>query len=185
MTKFDPHASWLPLQAQAAAEANPTRSALINEVALHMEYEIKGQLEALMGTLTEDPIYHMFGNGEPMVIQGHEAVTQFYSGMMATGGQQFHVVIDKCVASDDHVITEGQVKQVYQSKNLIAMGVTEINGTDINSQELWMSNAQLVTLWPADAKGKLIGEDIYFGQSPMTTLTPITRAEIPDYYQFF
>ena len=32
---------------------------------------------------------------------------------------------------------------------------------------------QLVTLWPADADGKLIGEDIYFGASPFANLKKI------------
>ncbi len=184
MYKIDPHASWQPLVERAKQESNPRVQQLINEVALHMEYEITGQLDALMGTLTAEPIYHMHGNGDPIIIDGRQAVHDFYANMIAGGGQQFEVVVEKIVANEDHVITEGQVKQVYQPAALAAMGMTEVNGVAVDSQELWLSNAQLVTLWPADSEGKLIGEDIYFGQSPMTTLTPVSRSEVPDYYKF-
>jgi len=40
-----------------------------------------------------------------------------------------------------------------------------------------------VTVWPADEKGKLVGEDIYFGENSANNIERITRDEIPDYYQ--
>ena len=86
------------------------------------------------------------------------------------------------MVDDGGVITEGKVKQVYSSSALQAMGVQEVNGQAVDSHELWLSNAQLITVWPADADAKLVGEDIYFGEDPMTTLEPIKRDELPDYY---
>jgi hypothetical protein len=38
-------------------------------------------------------------------------------------------------------------------------------------------------VWPADPEAKLVGEDIYFGEDPMSTLQPINKDEIPDYYK--
>lgn len=180
---INPHHSWLPLEAAAARAANPRRKALITEVRDHMEHEIKGDLEALMGTLTEQPVYHFWGNGAPSVIEGREAVRAFYSGMFATGGQQFEVVVDKVIASDDHVVTEGQVKQVHRGRALLDMGMSEVNGAPVQAEDLWLGAAQLVTLWPADAAGKLIGEDIYFGASPLADLRKISPEDLPPYFQ--
>ena len=180
---FNPHASWLPLRERAANTENPRHKALLQEVANHMEAEIQGQLEPLMATLTPEPEYHFWHVGpENMVLQGHDAVAGFYSNMFTTGGQQFHVVLDRIIVDDGGVITEGQVRQVYKSSALAEMGVTEIDGQAIDSHELWLSNTQLITVWPADANAKLVGEDIYFGENPMATLTPIDRSELPDYY---
>ena len=121
---INPHHSWLALEERAAAEQNPRRKALVTAVRDHMEHEIKGELDPLMDTLTTHPIYHFWGQAEPSVIEGREQVRAFYSGMFATGGQQFEVVVDKVVVSDNHVITEGQVKQVHRGASLAAMGIS-------------------------------------------------------------
>ena len=180
---IEPHASWQALERAAAAETDPRRAALIREVGKHMEAEIKGQLEPLMATLTTEPIYHFWGNGAPMVLQGREAVAGFYAAMFARGGEQFQVVVDKVIASSDNVVTEGQVRQVNRGRDLRAQGVTRIGDSDVQDDDLWLSNAQLVTVWPADAQGKLVGEDIYFGQSPMQTMTRISKSDLPPYYK--
>lgn len=181
--KIDPHASWQTLRERAAATSEPRHRQLLEEVARHMEAEITGQLDPLMATLTAEPVYHFWRvGGANMVLEGHDAVAGFYSGMFATGGQQFQVVVERIIVDDGGVITEGQVKQVYKSATLMDMGITEAHGIAIDAHELWLSNAQLITVWPADAQAKLVGEDIYFGEDPMTTLQPIARHEIPDYY---
>jgi SnoaL-like protein len=183
-TKFDPHSSWLPLRARAATTENPRHKKLLEEVANHMEAEINGRLEPLMATLTAQPIYHFWRVGpENMVLKGYEAVAGFYSNMFNSGGEQFHVVLDRIIVDDGGVITEGQVRQVYKREALQAMGVTEANGHAITDHPLWLSNAQLITVWPADPQAKLVGEDIYFGEDPMTTLQPISAEELPDYYR--
>ena len=183
MTRFDPHSSWLKLRERAAETENPRHKKLLEEVANHMEAEINGRLEPLMATLTAEPVYHFWRVGpENMVLEGYDAVAGFYSNMFTTGGEQFQVVLDRIIVDDGGVITEGQVRQVYPAAALAMMGVTEVNGQPVDSHELWLSDAQLITVWPADPDAKLVGEDIYFGEDPMTTLTPIERSELPDYY---
>ena len=182
--RFDPHASWQPLRDLAAATDNPRHKKLLEEVANHMEAEIKGQLEPLMATLTAEPVYHFWRLGpENMTLEGYEAVAGFYSNMFSTGGEQFHVVLDRIVVDDGGVITEGQVRQVYKSVDLQQMGVSSAGEQAIEAHDLWISNTQLITVWPSDADAKLVGEDIYFGADPMSTLEPIEAGDLPDYYK--
>ncbi len=181
---FDPHASWQPLRDRAAATSNPRHKKLLEEVANHMEAEINGRLEPLMATLTAEPVYHFWRVGpENMVLEGYEAVAGFYSTMFASGGEQFHVVVERIIVDDNGVITEGRVRQVYRSADLKAMGINEVNGQAVEDHELWLSNAQLITVWPADPDAKLVGEDIYFGEDPMSTLQPIAAESLPAYYK--
>ena len=180
---INPHHSWLPLEARAAKEADPRRRTLITRVRDHMEHEIKGQLDPLMNTLTEQPIYHFWGNDAPSAIEGREAVRAFYAGMFQTGGQQFEVVVDKVLVTHDHVVTEGQVKQVHKGEALNAMDLHRVGDEPVAAGSLWLACAQLVTLWPADEAGNLIGEDIYFGASPFASLTRITAADLPPYFR--
>ena len=180
---INPHHSWLPLEERAAAEENPRRKALVTAVRDHMEHEIKGRLEPLMDTLTAHPVYHFWGQAEPSVIEGRDAVRAFYSGMFATGGQQFEVVVDKVVVSDNHVITEGQVKQAYRGATLTATGINDVGGAPVREDDLFVTTAQLVTLWPGDAENKLVGEDIYFGSNAFADIRRVTRDELPPYYK--
>lgn len=181
--KIDPHASWLPLAARAQQTSDPRHKSMLEEVAAHMEAEIKAQLDPLMATLTAQPKYHFWRvGGVNMTLDGYDAVRGFYANMFESNGQQFEVVLDRIFVDDAGVITEGQVKQVYKREALAAMGVSSAGDRDIADHELWLSNAQLITVWPGDADAKLVGEDIYFGEDPMTTLTPISQDEIPDYY---
>ena len=184
MTRFDPHNSWLALRDRAAATDNPLHRQLLEGVASHMEAEIKGQLEPLMATLTDQPVYHFWRVGpENMVLEGYDAVAGFYSNMFATGGNQFQVVCERIFVDDGGVITQGQVRQVYKAADLSAMGITQAAGEAIGAHDLWLSDTQLITVWPAAPDGRLVGEDIYFGADPMSTLTPISADELPGYYQ--
>jgi len=184
---IDPHASWDALTecAETYGDSEPDQviKRLVLEVRDHMECEIKGDVAGLMATLTDEPVYHFWGNGEPVLLQGRAAVESFYTDMMARGGNQFQVVIDNVIASTSHVVTEGQVRSVYTAAALQSQGMTEVGGVAVGSSEIWMSDAQLVTVWPNDGHGKLVGEDIYFGESPMTTLRPIGAADLPSYFR--
>ncbi len=86
------------------------------------------------------------------------------------------------MVDDNTVITEGRVKQVYQGGGLLRMGLTSANDVELAEAGLYLTDTQLITVWPADPDGKLLGEDIYFGQDPFTTLTAIDQADLPDYY---
>ncbi|MCC5874182.1 MAG: nuclear transport factor 2 family protein [Gammaproteobacteria bacterium] len=182
MARINPHHSWLAIEKRAAAEKNPRHRKLLTEVRNHMEYEITGQLDALMGTLTATPIYHFWGS-EPAVIDGYDAVRGFYQDMMSRGGQQFEVVVERIIVDDDAVITEGQVKIVHKGETLLAMGRRDLDGEPLTPSDLVLTTAQLVTVWPADADGKLIGEDIYFGHDPFLRAERISKADLPDYFQ--
>ena len=88
--------------------------------------------------------------------------------------------IDDTVAA---VITEGQVKQVQTGAALLAAGRKEIGGAAVMPDGLFLTCAQLITVWPGDAEGKLIGEDIYFGEDALATAVRITRADLPAYHR--
>ena len=183
MPEINPWNSWLPLEAAWREQPAERRATLVKAVRDHMEHEIRGDLEPLMDTLTQEPVYHFWGSGPGnMVIEGREAVRAFYSNMMAAGGNQFEVVVENLIVGDDHVVTEGQVKQVRTGAEVRAMGLEAIDGEPLGDEELVLTSAQLVTIWPGDADGKLIGEDIYFGESPISAAKRIARAHLPDYY---
>ena len=183
MAKIEPYASWLPLEARAQREGDPRVRTLLVAVRDHMEHEIRGHLDALMATLTADPIYHFWNPAGSFRLEGREAVATFYANMIAAGGNQFEVVVEKVVADRDNVITEGQVKQVRTGAELIAAGHKQVAGQPVKPDELFLTRAQLVTVWPGDPHGKLVGEDIYFGEDPLASAVRIAREDLPAYHR--
>ncbi len=184
MPLLNPTASWLPLEARYRAERDPLIQRLVKEVRDHVEHEIAGEIDALMGTLTAEPVYHFWGGAAPMVLSGRAQVLGFYQQLIASGGNQFEIVIERVAADAHSVITEGQVKQVYTGKELTAMGRAEFDGATIAPADLFLTTTQLITVWPSDPAGKLVGEDIYFGEAPQTHIVRITRTDLPKGYRW-
>lgn len=183
MPKINPHDSWLPLDQRYRDEPDDRMRTLLKAVRDHMEHEIKGDIAPLMATLTAAPVYHFWGN-TPFVLSGRAAVEAFYLGMFTAGGNQFEVVIDTITADRANVITQGQVKQVHTGRELAAQGRKEVNGKPFTDSDLFLSIAQLITVWPGDADGRLVGEDIYFGDVPLSRLEPITVDDLPAGYRW-
>jgi hypothetical protein len=183
MPKIEPHQSWLALAARAQREGDPRVRTLLTAVRDHMEHEIRGQLPELMATLTASPVYHFWNPAGSFKLEGRAAVESFYTSMIAAGGNQFEVVVEKIVADRDNVITEGRVKQVRRGAELIAAGRKEVAGQPVKPDELFLTRAQLVTVWPGDAAGKLVGEDIYFGEDALASAERITREDLPAYHR--
>ena len=179
MPSINPFHSWLPLEARAARETDPRVRTLLTAVRDHMEHEIRGNLPELMATLSAEPVYHFWNPAGSFTLRGREAVTGFYASMIAGAGNQFEVVVEKIVADHGSVITEGQVKQLQTGKALLAAGRSEAGGVAVAPDELFLTCAQLITVWPGDPDGKLVGEDIYFGEDALATARRISREDLP------
>ncbi len=184
MTKIDPRRSWARFETRLAQEENETVRNLIAEVRDHMKAEITGQMEPLMATLTENPVYHFWGHLPEMLLEGQEAVRGFYADMMSRGAQQFEVVTQNIIADTGRVVTEGQVKQLYLGEEMAAMGLAEVNGEALDPSAVYLGTNQLITVWPNDGKGKLVGEDIYFGQPIGQHLERVTAADLADGFEW-
>jgi hypothetical protein len=63
------------------------------------------------------------------------------------------------------------------------MGVRELDGTPVDEGDLILTTAQLITVWPAGAGAKRVGEDIYFGHSPLRNARRIRPEGLPDYFR--
>jgi hypothetical protein len=170
---FDPERSWESLEARIKTEANPKCRALLEQVRDHMRAEIRGEFDSLMATLIDEPRYHFWGIGPESGPKGREAVSQFYQNMIDTGGNRFEFSVERIVADEKGVITEGKMRTVTPGSGLIAGGMTELSGEPIEPDANYLSEMQILTVWPADEAGRLIGEDIYFGSTPGTNFTKL------------
>ena len=177
--KLDPTKTWKGVEAAFEKETNPRHKKLLKEVRDHMKTEVCGDIEGLMNTLTAEPEYHMWGAGAPPAPKGRANVRAFYEAMIARGGTLFEFDVERIFVDDNGVVTEGKLRNMYPGEAVMAAGVTEVNGEAVDPAATYVGCAQLLTVWPADPDGKLIGEDIYFGSSPFDDLERLAPDEIP------
>lgn len=167
---FDPDRSWSALEARISVETDPRRKQLLCRVRDHVRAEIGGQLEPLMDTLVDEPQYHMFGLGFDAGPKGRDAVYAFYRDMIASGGHRFMFDIERIVVDENAVVTEGFMRTVSKGGDLIGSGVPEVDGEPVDPAARYLAESRILTVWPADADGRLVGEDIWFGSAPNAVL---------------
>ncbi len=184
MAKIDPRRSWARFEDRLTSEQDEVVRGLIAEVCDHMKAEITGQIEPLMATLTADPVYHFWGHLPEMVLEGQEAVRGFYTDMMSRGAQQFEVVTENIIADRQRVVTEGQVRQLYLGEDLAPMGLDQVGGEPLDPAGVYLGTNQLITVWPNDGNGKLVGEDIYFGQAIGQNLERVSFVDLADGFEW-
>ncbi|MBI1179899.1 MAG: nuclear transport factor 2 family protein [Alphaproteobacteria bacterium] len=182
--KVDPTRTWAAVEAAYEAATNPRHKKLLKEVRDHMKTEVCGEIDALMATLTAEPQYHIWGQGPDRGPKGREAVLAFYTTLIGSGGNLFEFNVEKIIVDDDAVVTEGTLRNTHAGSVLLAAGVREVNGEPVDAGATYVSSAQLLTVWPADPDGKLIGEDIYFGTNPFDRLDRLAPADAPQAVSF-
>jgi limonene-1,2-epoxide hydrolase len=136
--------------------------------------EIQGRFDELMETLTAEPQYHLWGFGEENGPKGRQAVAAFYRNMIASGGNRFQLDIRRIVVDEDSVVTEGAMIQRVSGAVVAASGVKEVEGEAVDASAEYLTEWQILTVWPSDGKGKLLGEDVYTGSPPMARLRRLT-----------
>jgi len=129
--------------------------------------EIRGELDALMATLVDEPRYHFWGTPVEGGPKGRAAVEEFYRQMIAGGGNRFHFEILRIVVDEDSVVTEGRMRQPIPGAALVASGLEDVNGEPVEPDATYLAESQILTVWPASSDGRIMGEDIYFGSPPL------------------
>jgi hypothetical protein len=168
--QFDPERSWESLEERIEIENDPRCRQLREQVRDHLRAEIRGEFDALMATLDDDPRYHLWGMGEELGPKGREAVATFYKDMIATGGNHFEFEIRRIVVDHDTVVTEGVVRALMPGAAVVASGISELSGAPVDTDARYISENQIITVWPAAEDGRIRGEDIYFGSPVLSSI---------------
>ena len=169
--RFDPDATWAPLDERIARESDPQTRQLLEQVRQHMKVEIGGDHGALMATLVDEPRYHFWGTDLMEAPKSRAAVAAFYEQMIDGGGNRFEFRIHKIVADRENVVTEGTMRQKLPGAAIAVSGIQEVDGEAVDPSAEYLCESQILTVWPGGEGGRLVGEDIYFGTPIMAHVT--------------
>ncbi len=158
--KIDPNKTWQKVEERLKRETNPKIRRNLEVVLRHMKAEALGDLDGLLETIS--PIgtnYDAYGSDDPIYSpQSHEEVRAFYTAFIASGATRLEFDLDRLVADEDCVLTEGVMRMAYPGATLIAMG-HEVD----DPQAYYLFETRMAVLWPFAEDGLAKGEDSYSG----------------------
>jgi hypothetical protein len=157
-------------------EADPVRRSNLEVVARHIDREVAGDVEGILGTLVAEPVYTISGASTSRGPQGAAEVRAFYEDLVATGKNRFEFRIDRVVADTRTVVTEGEFRFAYPGRWL--PGRLLDDGTPAADDGWYLVAYRAVVLWPVADSGLIEGEDIYAGEAPRI-LRRLASGELP------
>jgi hypothetical protein len=178
--RIDPNITWDLVAARAGSETDPRRRRVLELVAEHMRSEARADIEGVVATLTERPRYITHVNpDDPRLnpVGSKDAVRAFYdSTIVQTGAHRLEFAVDRVIADDDSVFTEGVMRMAYPGATLQRMGLT-VDDPDA----FYVAESRMGIVWPYDAaEDRLTGEEVYSGGNAFDGITgrKITLADI-------
>jgi hypothetical protein len=151
------------LQSRLEFEVDSTVRRNLHIVLEHFDREIAGDLEGVMATLAEQPIYHLYNltNAARQILQteieGSDAVRNLYSTGIAEGTLMLQELNPRWLIADTNGIAfDASAKLAFSGNWLSDLGYK----TDAVLNYLY--EGRLCAFIMINDKGKLIGEDVYF-----------------------
>jgi len=157
-------ASWRVLEDRIAREPRPRHRSNLELVARHVAAEVRGDLDALMATLTAGPVYSYLGATSSAAPRGREAVRAWYAESIETGKNRLEFQVDRVVVDDDCVVTEGTFRHAYRGSALLARGSSDPAVEDPTGW--YLVEYRSLVVWPVTDEGLLAGEDVYIAEPP-------------------
>lgn len=157
----------------------PRHRAMLERIREHASAELVGDLQGLMGTLSEQPAYHFWGPDGDWGPKGRNGVEAFYSNFVASGQQFLEVDCERIVVDNDCIVLEAVLKAIVpgavMAENPLAASL------NVEPDRHYLMTTRNVTFWPFDADLMLIGEDSYSGGP--TSVRVLEDEELPEGYK--
>ena len=161
--KLDPNNTWKLVEERLETETDPILRRNLELVLEHMKCEAKADIEGVVATLTEKPVYVMHDSPDVPLMNPNgskDAVRDFYDAtIVQSGAHRLELDCQRVIVDKHAVVTEGMMQMAYPGRTLAAMGI-EVDDPDA----YYLYETRMGIVWPVDQEaGKLIGEESYTG----------------------
>jgi len=177
MALIDQHAAATAVEDRLSRTTDPRQRAMLETVAEHLRAEAVGDVDRLLATLVDDPVYHLWSEGHDVGPRGVEGVLGYYSDLVAARRQILEFAIERIVVDADTVVTEGWIRAINLGS------VARARGWIVDDdQASYLVTQRVVIFWPFDREGRMLGEDGYANFDP-SAVRRLADAELPDAYR--
>ncbi len=161
--KLDPNNTWRLVEERLETETDPILRRNLELVLEHMKCEARADIEGVVATLIDKPVYVMHDNPDDPIMNPNgskDAVRAFYDAtIVQTGAHRLELDCQRVIVDKHAVVTEGVMRMAYPGRTLAAIGI------DVDDPDAYyLYEARMGIVWPVDqAAGKLVGEESYTG----------------------
>ncbi len=163
MDRVDSRNNWILIDELLDSETDEWRRRMLSQLKQHIQAECGGDLDALMATMVDDPVFHNWNGMTDSGPKGYDNLKLFYNNLIGSGANRFEYAIERIIIGDDTLVTEGAIRVPFTGAMLQAMGVS-----DAKPDAIYATRGRTVTFWPFSVDGRIIGEDIYSMTSEVT-----------------
>jgi hypothetical protein len=158
VTSFDVTRWPLAVEAVLKKTENPHHRAILTNFLQHLTLEISGRYkEILVPKLTvEHPVYRMCSKGETTVLDGMQAVTDFYRAVAESGQCVMGSVEEDLYVSDAGVAGEALYGHIIPGS---ALSTDDVPDLDVEAH--YLVTWRIAYTFRYDADARLLGEYIY------------------------
>jgi hypothetical protein len=176
MEMIDQSVAWRFVEERLNKTENPRHRSMLEVVIGHLKAEENLDLDGLMASLVDNPVYRTWRDGQDIGPKGYEAVKAYYAALVQARRGILEYRLDRLVLDDDAVVTEGTIRAYQPGRAARTFG---FNVDDVDATYLVSYRALIV--WPFNEAGQLIGEDGYGNWDPDSAVR-VGRQELPDAY---
>jgi len=153
---FDPTRTYADLEVRLASTESPRQRTLIEAVIAHGKAEAARDLDGLMATLVEEPMYHFWVGQRDVGPKGYSSVRAYYQQFVLSGGAVFESPKHRIVVDDNSVVHEGIITTLASGR------IAKARGYDVDDLEAhYALRMRNTVLWSFDERALAFGEDSY------------------------
>src|SRR5271166_1777857 len=149
------------LEKRLARTESPRHRHMLEVAIAHLKAEAALDLEGLMATLTADPQYHFWADGQDYGPKGADEVRGYYSQLVADRRGILEYDIDTIVLDDETLVTSGPIRAINRGSVAARRGWA-VDDLDAD----YVVTMRATILWPFSDAGELLGEDSGGGLDP-------------------
>ncbi|MBX5467241.1 MAG: hypothetical protein K6U14_07080 [Firmicutes bacterium] len=141
-----------------ATEQSPRRRAILKNFRRHGMLEVAGRWEEILTPemIVEHPVYRITEKGKTTVLDGMEAVRQFYRQLTESRLNVFGALEERIAVADWGLAIQSLFGHFLPGRVLLEQGET------VDDPDGWYFLTHwLASIWPYDEQGRLMGEYVY------------------------
>ena len=157
------------------ATENPRHRYLLAAYHRHRYLEMAGRYEEIFTPemTVEHPVYRFALIGRPAVkLDGQDEVKAVYRRWTETDQHIFYIEDETLAVSDTMIVSRSIIHQQARGSALVRLGI------DADEDAMYLTTANIAMIWPYDARGRMIGEDVWEYDDTDRDFTRLDAADV-------
>ena len=159
---------WVTYRDAYKAETNPRSKAILAVMMDHIKWEVLGQPDRILESVSPDAVYRFYGLGSATEMHGKAEIKEFYQGLADSGANELQLDIEHLSVVDWGLSAHGVWHQVYPGSALLAPDNLVRSDAVDDADAHYLVSQRMAWFFPftEGEAPQLLGEIVYFEQAP-------------------